>query len=61
MQTGFSEEAQRKGIPEWPRHRWDDNNKIDLIEMGWVGWNNLSKDTGRWQANVKMEMNRGVP
>jgi hypothetical protein len=37
MQTGFSEEAQRKGIPEWPRHRWDDNNKTDLIEMGWGG------------------------
>ena len=29
-----------------PRHRWDDNIKIDLQEVGWVGmdWIDLAQD-----------------
>jgi len=24
-----------------PRHRWEDNIKMDLQEMGWVAWTEL--------------------
>jgi hypothetical protein len=25
-----------------PRHRWEDNIKMDLQELGWVAWTGLS-------------------
>jgi hypothetical protein len=33
-----------------PRHRWDDNIRRDLMEIGWevVYWNHLSQDKDRW-------------
>jgi hypothetical protein len=32
-----------------PRHRWVDNNRMNLGEVGWgdVGWNGLAKDRNR--------------
>ena len=34
------------------RRRWEDNIKMDLQEMGWVGmkWINLAQDRERWRA-----------
>jgi hypothetical protein len=31
-----------------PRHRWEDNIKMDLGEVGWGGmhWTDLAQDTG---------------
>jgi len=45
-----------------PRHRWDDNIKMDLLEMGCGGmdWIELVQDRDRWQALVDEVMNLRV-
>jgi len=45
------------------RHRWDDNIKKDLQEVGWRGmdWIDLVQDRSRWQALVNAVMNLRVP
>jgi hypothetical protein len=50
----------------WPTMaiiRWEDNIKIDLREVGWVGmdWINLAQDRDRWRALVNAVMNLRVP
>jgi len=45
---------------ERPRHRWEDNIKMDLQEVGWGGWHglvDLAQDTDRWRALLNMVMN----
>jgi hypothetical protein len=46
-----------------PRHRWEDNIKMDLREIGINGanWIWLSQDRVQWQAFVSMVMNLWVP
>jgi hypothetical protein len=46
-----------------PRHRWEDNIKMDLQEVGGGGgdWMQLAKDRDRWQALVSMLKNLRVP
>jgi hypothetical protein len=46
-----------------PRHRWKDNIKMDLQEVGCAGtdWVGLSQDRDRWQALVNAVMNLRVP
>jgi len=46
-----------------PRHRWEDNIKTDLQEVGCEGmdWIELAQDRGRWQALVNTVMNLWVP
>jgi hypothetical protein len=46
-----------------PRHRWVDNIKIDLREVGWddMDWIDLAQDRDQWRAVVKMVMNLWVP
>jgi hypothetical protein len=39
-----------------PRHRWEDNIKMDLKEMGCEGM-----DRDRWRALVNVVMNIWVP
>jgi hypothetical protein len=40
-----------------PRHRWDDNIKIDLRKVGWgIDWIDLAQDRDRWRALVKAVM-----
>ena len=38
-----------------PRHRWEDNIKMDTREVAWgcMGWIDLIQDSDRWQALVK--------
>jgi len=51
--------------PEWkrplgrPRHRWKDNIRMDLREIGCedVYWIHLAQDRNRWCAVVNMIMN----
>jgi len=45
------------------RHRWEDNIKIDLQEVGCGGmdWIKLAQDRDRWQALVMVVMNIRVP
>jgi hypothetical protein len=46
-----------------PRHRWEDNIKMDLREIGIDGmnWIQLAQDRVQWWAFVKMVMNLRVP
>jgi hypothetical protein len=39
-----------------PRHRWEDNIKMDLKEMGWEGvdWLHVAEDRDQWWALVNM-------
>jgi hypothetical protein len=44
-----------------PRHRWEDNIKIDLRERGWDGmdWIDLAQDRDQWRALVNIVMDLG--
>ena len=49
---------------EWRRlHRWVDNTKMDLQEVGWRGMEQiyLAQGTERWQALVNAVMHLRVP
>jgi hypothetical protein len=56
-------ESEGKRPLERPRHRWVDNIKIDLIEIGWGGmdWIDLAQDRDQWRALLNMVMNLWVP
>ena len=43
-------------------HRWEENSKMDLQEVGWGGmdWMNLVQGRDRWLALVNVVMNRQV-
>jgi hypothetical protein len=42
-----------------PRHKWIDNMKIDLVELGFgeFDWIGLAQDRYRWRALVNSVMN----
>ena len=46
-----------------PRHRWEDNIKMDFQEVGCGGmdWIELAQDRNSWRALVTAVMNLGVP
>ena len=46
-----------------PRRRWEDNIKMDLVEVecGSSDWIELAQDRDRWLALVNGVMNHGVP
>jgi len=46
-----------------PRHRWVDNIRIDLQEVGcgYLDWIGLAQDKDRWQTLVSAVMNLRVP
>jgi len=46
-----------------PRHRWEDNSKMDLQEVGFGGleWIDVSQDRDRWWALANAVMNFWVP
>ena len=46
-----------------PRHRWEDNIKMDLQEVGGGrgDWMELAQDRGGWRALVGMVRNCRVP
>jgi hypothetical protein len=45
------------------RHRWVDNIKIVLREIGWdaMDWIDLAQDRDQWRALVNTMMNLWVP
>jgi len=46
-----------------PRHRWEDNIKIDLQEVGCesMDWIELAEDRDRWRELVSVVTNLWVP
>jgi len=44
-----------------PRHRWEDNIKMDLREVGGGDWMELAQDRDKWRALVNTVMNHRVP
>ena len=51
-------------IPLWRlRHRWNDNIKMDLQEVGCVGvdWIDLAQGMDSWRTLVNAVMNLRVP
>ena len=46
-----------------PRHRWENNIKMDIQEVGGGcgDWMELAQDRDRWRALVSMVMNLRVP
>jgi hypothetical protein len=46
-----------------PIHRWKDNIKTDLREIGWGGidWIDLAQDRDQWRAPENTVMNLRVP
>ena len=46
-----------------PRHRWVDNIRVDLQEVGcgYVDWIGLAQDRDRWRTLVIAVMNLRVP
>jgi hypothetical protein len=45
------------------RHRWEDNIRMDLMEIGWEGvdWMQLVQDRDQWWALVNIVMDLQVP
>jgi hypothetical protein len=45
-----------------PRHRWEDNVRINLREIGWAGmdWIDLAQDRDQWRVLVNTVMNLRV-
>jgi len=46
-----------------PRHRWMDNIRLDLQEVGcgYMDWIGLAQDRNRWRTLVSAVMNLRVP
>jgi hypothetical protein len=42
-----------------PRHRWEDNVRMDLTDIGWGGmdWIDLPQDRDQWRALVNTVLN----
>jgi hypothetical protein len=45
------------------RHRWEDNIRMDVKEIGWevVDWIHLAEDRDQWRVVVNTVMNLWVP
>jgi hypothetical protein len=43
-----------------PRRRWEDNIKMDLMEIGDVDWIHLAQDRDWWRALMNTVMNLRV-
>jgi hypothetical protein len=46
-----------------PRHKWEENIRMDLRAVRWevVDWIHLAQDRDQWQALMNMVMNIQVP
>jgi hypothetical protein len=48
---------------ERPRHRWENNIKMDLREIRWQGvnWTDMNQDSDWWWALVDTVINLRIP
>jgi len=62
MQTILVGKSEGKRPLRRPRHRWEDNIRLDLREIGWdnVDWTCLAQNRNQWQALVNMVINLWV-
>jgi hypothetical protein len=46
-----------------PRHRWEDNIKMYLREIGWgsMDWIDVAQGRDQWRSHVNTAMNLRVP
>jgi hypothetical protein len=60
---GFGGKPEGKRQLGSPMHRWEDNIKMDLQEMGWGGidWIDVAQDSDRCRALVNAVINFWVP
>ena len=60
---GFVGEPEGKRPLGRPRHRWEDNIKMDIqeVECGVMDWIELAQDRESWRAPVNAVMNLRVP
>jgi len=63
MRDDSSEGTEGKRPLGRPRHRWVDNMRVDLQEVGcgYMDWIELAQDRDRWRTVVSAVMNLGVP
>jgi hypothetical protein len=54
--------SEGKRLLETRRHRWVDNIKMDLKEIGWGGmdWIDVAQDRGQWRTLVNTVMEPSV-
>jgi hypothetical protein len=59
----FSRKPEGKRLLGRTRHRWVDNIRMDLGEVGWgdVDWIDLAQDRDRWRSLVNAAMNLQAP
>jgi hypothetical protein len=59
----FGQKTEGKRPLRRPRHKWEDNIRIDLREIGWEGvdWMHLVQDRDQCRAVVNTVINLGVP
>jgi hypothetical protein len=52
-----------KILLERPRHRWEDNIKLDPREIGWDGvdWIDMAQDRDQWRALLNTVLNLQGP
>jgi hypothetical protein len=58
MHTKFWWKTRRKRSLGKPRHRWKDNIRMDLREIGWEGedWMHLAQHWDQWRDPVNTVM-----
>jgi hypothetical protein len=64
VHRGFGEATWKKKKSGRPGHRWEDNTKMNLQDLGWgggVNWIGLVQDWKKWQAVVYSVMNLQIP
>ena len=60
---GFGGKSEGKRSLGRPRHRWEDNIKMDLQEVGCEGmdWIDVAQGRDKWRAIMNVVMNLHVP